>query len=539
MHKRARVILPIVLLLIIGGGIWWWFGGRGAPASGHALTGSGTIEADEMTVVAEISAKVKDLPVEEGQDVRAGQTLAVLDRSMLDAQFAQAQAGVQAANANLALLQAGARTEDITQAQAAVAQAQAARDGATQAYANAQTIAANPQDLNAQIAQAQANRDAAQQQLNKVRAGSRDEDLAVAQSTQEQAQANLQATRDRLSAAKTQAETQVTQAAQALTQTQARSAQAQSNWQYVQDTGNDPINPVIYNQQTGKKLRDNKLSADARGTYYSQYVQAEAAMHSAKDTVAQAKVAADAARRAEVTGIQTVEQQIASAEANLARTQNGATSQELAIAQTNVQSAQRTLDTLKATRANPEQLRASVDNAKAQLSVAEAQVAQAQARLEAVQAGSRPEQIQVARAQLAQAQASQQQVAVQVGRALLTAPQDGLVLSRAINLGELAAPGAPLMTIGALDTVKLTVYVAEGQIGRVKQGQMVHVTVDAFPGRVFNGTVAFIAGKAEFTPRNVQTQDERATTVFAVRAELPNADHALKPGMPADAAIVE
>jgi HlyD family secretion protein len=85
----------------------------------------------------------------------------------------------------------------------------------------------------------------------------------------------------------------------------------------------------------------------------------------------------------------------------------------------------------------------------------------------------------------------------------------------------------------------LTIYISETDIGRVRQGQKANVTVDSFPGQVFAGTVTFIAQEAQFTPRNVQTKDERATTVFAVRIELTNSDHGLKPGMPADAVIVE
>ena len=77
------------------------------------------------------------------------------------------------------------------------------------------------------------------------------------------------------------------------------------------------------------------------------------------------------------------------------------------------------------------------------------------------------------------------------------------------------------------------------QFGRVRQGQLVNVTVDSFPDKQFGGQVTFIAQEAQFTPRNVQTKDERTTTVFAVRVELANPDHALKPGMPADATIVE
>jgi RND family efflux transporter MFP subunit len=154
------------------------------------------------------------------------------------------------------------------------------------------------------------------------------------------------------------------------------------------------------------------------------------------------------------------------------------------------------------------------------------------------QAGLLAERDQL-QAQLAQARANLRQVEVQLGKTTLTAPRAGLVLSRAIHEGEQAAPGATLMTIGSLDTVRLTLYIGEADIGRVRQGQQVDVTVDSFPGRTFKGTVTFIAQQAQFTPRNVQTRDERATTVFAVRVDLPNPDHALKPGMPADAIIVE
>jgi HlyD family secretion protein len=197
------------------------------------------------------------------------------------------------------------------------------------------------------------------------------------------------------------------------------------------------------------------------------------------------------------------------------------------------------LDLALEIRKNPLQLQAAVDGAKAQLDSAEAQLAQAQARLDLVRAGARAEQIQAAEAQVAQARAAQRQIEVQIGKATLTAPRAGIVLSRSLHQGEQANPGATIMTVGALDTVRLTIYISETDIGRVRQGQKANVTVDSFPGQVFAGTVTFIAQEAQFTPRNVQTKDERATTVFAVRIELTNSDHGLKPGMPADAVIVE
>ncbi len=538
MQKRARIAIPIVLLVaLLAGGVWWWRG-RSAAAAATDLSGSGLIEADEVTVAAEIGGRVQSLAVDEGQAVRAGQVLVRLDPALLEAQLAQAQAAVQAADANLALLTAGARAEEIAAAQAAVAQAQAAREGASRAYEHAVQIATNPQDLNTQIVQAEANRDAARQQLNRLTAGSRAEDIAAAQAAVAQAQAGLQATRDRLSAAKTQAESQVRQAAEALVQAQARYAQAKSNWEYANDTGNDPIQPSVTDPRTGRS-RPNKLSEGARQNYYAQFVQAEAALRSAEQGVQQAQVAAEAARQAEAAGVQTAEQQLAAAQAGLDKARNGVTPQDIAVAQTALDSAQRLVETLKATRANPQQLQAQVDSARAQLASAEAQLTQAQARLDATRAGSRPEQIAAGRAQLAQAQAAQRQAEVQLAKTTIIAPRAGVVLSRPIDEGEFAPAGAPLMTIGALDSVRLTIYIGERDIGRVRLGQSVDVTVDSFPGRTFSGTVTFIAPEAQFTPRNVQTKDERATTVFAVRVMLPNPERALKPGMPADAVIRE
>jgi len=540
MHNRIRIIAPILLVaLLVGGGFWWWNQRTRAASAAGQLSGSGTIEAEDVLITAEVAGRVQSLPVDEGQEVAAGQTLAQLDSALLEAQRDQASATVGVAEANLALARAGSRAEDVAAAQAAVDQARAARDGAAQAYENALKALKNPQQLDAQVIQAQATRDSAQRALALVQAGSRPEDITAAEAALAEAQASLQATRDRLSAAKTTAEQQVAQAALALTQAQARYAQAKSNWDYASDNNRDPLNPTTYNPQTGKKLRDNSLSDAARTNYYNQFVQAEAALHAAEQTVAQAQVAAEAARQGEVTGVETAESQAQAADAALAKLHNGATKENLAAAQTALTNAQRALAQAIAMRKDPQQQQTAADAARAQQEAAEAQLSQATARLEAVQAGSRPEQIQAAEAQLAQAKANARQVEVQLGKTTLTAPRAGLVLSRPIHEGEQAAPGTALMTIGSLDTVRLTLYIPETDVGRVRQGQSVDVTVDSFPGRTFKGTVTFIAQEAQFTPRNVQTRDERITTVFGVRVELANPDHALKPGMPADATIVE
>jgi len=111
---------------------------------------------------------------------------------------------------------------------------------------------------------------------------------------------------------------------------------------------------------------------------------------------------------------------------------------------------------------------------------------------------------------------------------------DGIVVDMTAHLGEVVAPGAPLLTVADLSEMHLTVYLPETHIGRIHLGQRVRVAVDSFSGQVFEGQVIHIADRAEFTPRNVATKEERVNLVFAVKVRLPNDDGALKPGMPAD-----
>jgi membrane fusion protein YbhG len=123
------------------------------------------------------------------------------------------------------------------------------------------------------------------------------------------------------------------------------------------------------------------------------------------------------------------------------------------------------------------------------------------------------------------------------GEEHIRAPIDGVVLERSFEPGEVASMGSTLLTIANLTDLTLTVYVPEDRYGQIYLGQTYSVTVDSFPGRVFEASVSHIADQAEFTPRNVQTVEGRKATVFAVRLSVPNPDLALKPGMPADVAL--
>lgn len=200
--------------------------------------------------------------------------------------------------------------------------------------------------------------------------------------------------------------------------------------------------------------------------------------------------------------------------------------------------ARQNLDNLLAMRDNPLEANVLVSAAQAQYEIAEANVGVAHAQLMAIQAGATPEEVSVAESQAEQAEAALDTIQVQLDKMTLRAPRTGVVLERMVSLGEIAPPNFSLLTIADLDQVTLTVYVPENQIGLVKLGQEVRVMVDSYPERTFDARVVHIASRAEFTPKNVQTKEERVSTVFAAKIEIPNPDGALKPGMPADAEIL-
>jgi len=151
------------------------------------------------------------------------------------------------------------------------------------------------------------------------------------------------------------------------------------------------------------------------------------------------------------------------------------------------------------------QTQATFENAKAQLELAKAQAAS---------------DLQVVDEQLAKLQ--------------VRASMSGTVLTRSLEPGEVVLAGAALMKIGDPSILRITVYVPEDRYGEIRLGDPVEVTVDSFEGRTFAAHVVRIADEAEFTPRNVQTEEGRRTTVFAVEVAVEDPQGLLKPGMPAD-----
>ena len=176
----------------------------------------------------------------------------------------------------------------------------------------------------------------------------------------------------------------------------------------------------------------------------------------------------------------------------------------------------------------------SRDDAATRQEVAERAVAAARAQLDKLVAGPRRQEIEAARAQRASAEAMVAAVEQQITDATVLAPADGVVTTRVAEPGEVLPPGATIAVLTDLARPWLTVWIDEPSLSHITLGQGVNVSIDG-SDRIFEGTVTFISPVAEFTPKNVQTPDERAKLVFRVKVRLANPEGIFKPGMPADA----
>lgn len=178
------------------------------------------------------------------------------------------------------------------------------------------------------------------------------------------------------------------------------------------------------------------------------------------------------------------------------------------------------------------------DFAKNALDAAEAKVKEAAEFLTLVEKGPRREKIDQARATLEASRQALAQAETRLGYTVLEAPLTGVVLSKNIEPGEYVSPGTPVITVGDLAQVWVRAYINETELGKVKVGQKVRVTVDTFPGKQYEGRISFMASQSEFTPKNIQTQKERVKLVYRIKVEIPNPHQELKPGMPADGEIL-
>jgi HlyD family secretion protein len=267
--------------------------------------------------------------------------------------------------------------------------------------------------------------------------------------------------------------------------------------------------------------------------------------------------------------------EIAQAEAHLRDLEAGARTQEIAQAQAALEEAKAQLDQATADWERAQRLfrnedisRVQYDQAQTRYRTVTAAVQAAGERLALVREGPRKEAIVLAKAQVNRARAALQlteanrkelvrkaqeaalrqaeidraraQAGVtetQIADTELRASIDGVVLARPAEPGEVIAAGMPVVTLGDTARPWLRGYVTETQLGRVKLGQKALLRVDSFPGRTFEGVVSFLASEAEFTPKQIQTPEERVKLVYRIKIDVPNPEGELKNNMPMDGEI--
>ena len=233
------------------------------------------------------------------------------------------------------------------------------------------------------------------------------------------------------------------------------------------------------------------------------------------------------------------------ARAMLTELENGARPEEVRQTRSGVDAAQRRMEESAAVLARTKRLfeggavsREALDQAETAHTVARTQYQQAREQLTLVNTGPRTERIQAQRAVVQEAEAAVAQVEANIDNAVIAAPFDGVVTVRHREPGESVAAGAPVLTVMNTRDRWVRIYVREDQVGRVTIGQRASITSDSHPDKTFDGRVTFISNEAEFTPRNVQTQEERVKLVYAVKVAIVGDDAMqLKPGVPADVVV--
>ncbi|HEY9141772.1 MAG TPA: efflux RND transporter periplasmic adaptor subunit, partial [Bryobacteraceae bacterium] len=301
-----------------------------------------------------------------------------------------------------------------------------------------------------------------------------------------------------------------------------------------------------------------------------------AGLASARDQLAQAETSAAWQRATLAADLEQRRGDLAAAEAHLAELKNGSRPQEIQEAKAAVDAAQSEFDRAQKdwdraqTLFKDDDISASqYDEFRNHWQNADAALKQAKERAALVFAGPRVEQVDGAAAQVERSRgalkmaeanslelkrreqelatrhaeierstANLAQVNAQLADTLAVSPVDGVVLVKAADVGEVLAAGATVVTVGDIEHPWLRAYINETDLGKVKLGSKVRITTDSYPGKVYDGRVSFISSEAEFTPKQIQTEEERVKLVYRIKIDVDNPRQELKSNMPADAEIV-
>jgi len=308
----------------------------------------------------------------------------------------------------------------------------------------------------------------------------------------------------------------------------------------------------------------------------AQLRQALATLHSADPRLLQARISLRIEPTLVQAQIRQAEESLRSAEERLRLLQAGSRPQEIEEGRANLRQNLARLEIARLTRDRYRDLLADrviakqdLDRAESDFQAADAAVRATRERLGVLEEGSRIEDIRAAQAErdraaaaleaaranaatldlrqqdvrageaaVREAQANVRRLETQVAELKVFAPLDATVLTKAAEEGEVVPAGKPLVLLGDLDHPWIKVYVTETEVGKVKLGAPARILADSFPQQPFRGTVSWIADEAEFTPKNIQTKEERVNLVYAVKITIDNAQRKLKAGMVADAELL-
>lgn len=301
-----------------------------------------------------------------------------------------------------------------------------------------------------------------------------------------------------------------------------------------------------------------------------------AALASSESQLSQAETSLEWQKQTMAADIETRKADVGAAEARLAELKNGSRPQEKLDAKAAVDSAASEVDRSKKdwdraqtlfknddiSASQFDQYRNRFESAEAlhkqvkereglvlagpraeQIAAQEAQVARARGALKTAEANQleikrREQELTTRHADIASSRANLALIDSQLSDTVAASPVDGVVLVKAADVGEVLAPGTTVVTVGDIEHPWLRGYVNETDLGKVKLGSKAKVTTDSYPGKIYSGHVSFISSEAEFTPKQIQTQQERVKLVYRIKIELDNPRHELKSNMPADAEIV-
>lgn len=518
---RRALITAIGLVLIVAACaavVFFFRGGQQAPVRSYGLVNPrvdtliATVNATGQIAPVQtvnlsfaVTGRVAEVLVRPGDTVEKGQPLARLDTRELELRLAQAEAQLAQAQANLDRLLAGPSPAEIAAAEAQLAQAAGQLRQVEGSVTTADMRAAEEQ-----LRQAEAR-------LNQLLNGPRESDVQTAEARIREAELNLERQRAQLSAAKTNAQIQLEQAVNQLTQAQSRYSTAKQNWEYVRETGADPIVRTVADPNRPGQTRPNILNDSQRQQYYDAFVQAEATLRSAENAVAQAQVNYDNARQAEANGVELAEGQVAVARANRDLLFATPEPDVLAAARAQVASARAALDRMRG------------DQRGGQLEAARAAYEAARANLERLRADPRSADLAASRAQVDGARAARDLARLTLDEAVLKAPFSGVVAEVNLKVGEAPSPGRPAIVLANLERFYVDVTVDEIDITRVSVGQPVTLTLDALPEVTLAATVETIGPLA---------LPQAAVTSYQVRIGIPNTDPRVRAGMSVGADIV-